>query len=63
MWFLAGLHVVDMANHTAHKLIGWRNPIDFTTGETPDISPFFKFSFYDKVTYMESNVKFPNTNE
>ena len=40
-------------NHTAYKSTDWRNPIEKSTGQTPDISGLLDFYFWDKVIYYD----------
>jgi hypothetical protein len=55
-WELAN----DIINVTAVESLNWRTPWELAKGETPDISPFYQFRFYDKVRYTVPGIAFPN---
>ena len=48
-WLLCLKWTADIMNHTAEKSLGWRLPIEVLTGQTPDISIFLCFLFWDVV--------------
>jgi hypothetical protein len=45
------------------KPFGWITPIKKRTGETPDISAFAQFKFYEKVYYHDPGQPFQETKE
>jgi hypothetical protein len=47
-WCYCMKYMVDCLNHTSHKTIGYRVPMERLYGMTPDIS-MFRFSFYEPV--------------
>jgi len=49
----------DLLNLRALKSLGWQNAYQATLGETRDISPYFQFKLWDKVTYANPGVTFP----
>jgi hypothetical protein len=50
-WLLALMYVCLLLNHLASSALGWKTPIQALTGQTPDISKFLHFSFYEPVYY------------
>jgi hypothetical protein len=54
-------HLCDCNNHTAHKSLKWRTPMEEIDGETPDIS-VFRYSFWEPVWYLEGPAQFPERN-
>jgi hypothetical protein len=60
-WLLALMYVCLLLNHLASAALGWKTPMQLLTGQTPDISPFLHFSFYQPVYYHSYTVKFPST--
>ena len=59
-WCYAMMWVIDCLNHSAHKGLDWRTPVEKLTGNTPDISVFC-FSFWQPVYYYEPTAKYPKT--
>jgi hypothetical protein len=53
--------IVDCLNHSAHKGLEWRTPMEKLHGHTPDIS-MFRFAFWEPVWYYEPTAKFPKPN-
>ena len=48
-WLLLGQWIADVMNHTAERSLGWKTPMEVYTGQTPDISKFMLFMFWDVV--------------
>ena len=46
----------DLLNLRALKSLGWQNAYQATLRETRDISPYFQFKLWDKVTYTNPGV-------
>ena len=46
---LALIYVCYVTNHVALERLGWRCPIEWITGSTPDISVILRFIFYEPV--------------
>jgi hypothetical protein len=64
VWFWIAKYLVDIHNVTADEtLLGWATPWSKRRGETPDISAFLQFRFYEKVYYHDPSQKFPSTKE
>ena len=59
-WLLALLHVCFLRNHIAYKSLGWRTPIEWLLGHTPDISALLQFRFYQPIYYCTDDAKFPS---
>jgi hypothetical protein len=63
-WLLALIYVCLLLNHLASAALGWKSPEQVLTGQTPDISKFMHFSFYEPVYYHAYSDTFPSaTNE
>ena len=52
-WFRLAAHISDVTNCTAYKSLGWRTPLEKSTGETPDISGLLIFKFWEPVYYYD----------
>ena len=63
LWFLCMLYTVQLLNHTAMEALKWRTPVEAAFGETPDISMFLQFEFYEPVYYLSPDASFPETKE
>jgi hypothetical protein len=61
MWLLALMYVCILINHLASATLGWKPPLRVLTGQTPDISAFLHFSFFDPVYYHAYSDTFPST--
>jgi hypothetical protein len=48
-WLLAMMYVCILLNYLASAAVGWKSPEQILTGQTPDISKFMHFSFYEPV--------------
>ena len=56
LWDYGLMHVAALMNRTASNsgYLNGRTPLELITGETPDISEFLDFGFYDRVWYREN---------
>ena len=61
-WSDAMMHTTALHNHTFYKSINNKTPWELVKSDTPDISPFWNFHFYQKVRYLQPDNKFPNKN-
>ena len=52
-WLLALQYACFVINHLASQRLGWRTPMEWLTGSTPDITPLLAFIFYQPVYYRE----------
>ena len=52
-WYRLAAHISDITNCTAYASLGWRTPIEKSTGETPDISGLLLFKFWEPVYYYD----------
>jgi hypothetical protein len=59
-WLLAMMCVCLLLNHLASAAVGWNSPEQVLTGQTPDISKFMHFSFYEPVYYNTHSNHFPS---
>ena len=65
-WFKLSNYISEVQNRIALKTLEWRTPLEIRDGETPDISAYLLFSFWEKVYYMDPDSvtgKFPNNKE
>ena len=51
LWFHAIKYIAGIHNHTAKESMRWAVPIQVRHGETPDISKYLMFKFYEPVYY------------
>ena len=63
VWYWMAKYLVDIHNITADETLGWATPWSKRRGETPDISAFLQFRFYEHVYYLDPEQKFPGTKE
>jgi hypothetical protein len=59
-WLLALMYVCLLLNHLASAALGWKPPLQVLTGQTPDISKFLHFSFFEPVYYHAYSDNFPS---
>ena len=59
-WLLCLMYVCLLLNHLASAALDWVPPKQKLTGQTPDISKFLHFSFYEPVYYHPYNDSFPS---
>ena len=51
VWYDAAKYLVDIHNVTSDETLGQRTPSSARDGETPDISAFLQFQFYETVYF------------
>ena len=61
-WCYAVEHAADIHNHTYNVTAGWV-PYTKVFGDSPDISPFYKFSFYQDIIYKDVTSSFPHSTD
>ena len=54
-WLLCLEYVSYIMNRMASKSLSWRTPYESLTGITPDISVIYRFFFYDKIYFRNTN--------
>jgi hypothetical protein len=54
------MYVCLLLNHLASSALGWKTPMHALTGQTPDISKFLHFSFYEPVYYHLYSNSYPS---
>ena len=63
-WLLAGQYMCFIENHLAREGLGWRTPMEWVNGFTPDISQILQFQFYEPVYYkLIDHEKWGGSNE
>ena len=62
-WYWMAKYLVDIHNITSDVTLGWTTPWSKRRGETPDISAFLQFRFYEPVYYLDTSQPFPSTKE
>ena len=62
-WLLALKYVAFILNHVALAKLGWRTPIEWLFGYTPDITCILQFIFYEPVYYRLVDTKVGETDE
>jgi hypothetical protein len=62
LWDYLATYVAETHSRTAHPLwnLHGRTPYEITVGETPDISEWFEYEFYEPCWYLD-NADFPDT--
>ena len=63
VWLQACEYIADVHNICADETLGWRTPHEKRHGDTPDISAYLQFQFYEKVLYLDPTETFPATKE
>jgi hypothetical protein len=60
LWDHGFEHTDQIRQNTARNNLGWRTPLEVLTGDTPDISDFLDFGYYDWVWYWDpTSARFP----
>jgi len=62
-WLLACEYLADIHNITADETLNWKTPWEKRKLETPDISAYLQFTFWEKVYYLDNDEKFPSTKQ
>ena len=55
--------MADIHNVTSDETLKWKTPHSKRKGETPDISAYMQFHFYEKVYYLDPTAVFSDTKE
>jgi hypothetical protein len=63
VWLQAFQYLADIHNVTADETLDWRTPRSVRNGTQTDISPFIQYQFWEPITYLDSEEKFPSTKE
>ena len=63
VWLWAAKYLADIHNITADETLDWKTPWSKRKGETPDISAFLQFKFYERIYFLDPKMKFPETKE
>jgi hypothetical protein len=63
LWFQVVKYLADLHNHCADETLRWRTPLEIRHGDTPDISAFLQFEFYEPIYYLDSRLSFPSSKE
>ena len=53
------LYSAQIINHSAHPSLNWRTSHECFFGDTPDVSVFWGFKFWQKLRYLVNYVKLP----
>jgi len=56
-------YLADLHNITADETLNWKTPWQKRKMETPDISVYLQFTFWEKVYYLDTDEKFPSTKQ
>ena len=57
----ATIYCCQINNHVSRRSLGFRTPMEVSTGHTPDISKF-RFHFYEPLWFFEPKMKLPKSN-
>ena len=61
-WLLVLECVCFIRNHTARERLGWRTPVEWLLGYTPDITVMLIFHFWEPVYYAANEAEWPSDN-
>jgi len=59
VWLLALQYVCFLQNHIALKSLGWKTPVEWLLGFTPDISVLLQFEFWEPIYFALFEPSFP----
>ncbi len=61
LWDFCAMYHSEIRNFTAHPLFNLhgRTPYELATGQTPDISEYTDFGWYDTIWYLDQEAAFP----
>ncbi len=62
VWLLVLEYVCFIRNHMARERLGWRTPIEWLLGYTPDITVMLIFHFWEPVYYATNEAEWPSDN-
>ena len=60
MWLLCLIYVVFLLNHLATESLGWKTPLEVTTGQKTDVSAFLQFRWWEPVYYLADARTYPS---
>jgi hypothetical protein len=63
LWLTMAKYLADIHNTTVDKTLDWQIPLGEQKGETPDISAFLQFKYYEKIYSLDTQMKIPSTKE
>jgi hypothetical protein len=63
LWLTMAKYLADNHNITADETLDWQIRLGKQKGETPDISAFLQFKYYEKCYFLDTQMKFPSTKE
>jgi hypothetical protein len=63
VWLQSFQYMADIHNVTADETLNWKTPKSIRNGTQTDISPYIQFQFWEPVTYLDTEEKFPSTKE
>ena len=62
-WLEACEYLTDIHNICADETLNWQVPVTVRHGNTPDISAYLQFRFYEKIFYLDPKETFPDSKE
>jgi hypothetical protein len=63
VWLEAQIYLAKIHNIVADPTLDHRSPKEARHGETPDISAYLLFKFYQKIWYLDTTSSFPDSKE
>jgi hypothetical protein len=63
VWLDAQIYLAKIHNIVADPTLDHRSPKEARHGETPDISKYLLFKFYQKIWYLDTTSSFPDSKE
>ena len=63
LWLFCAQWLSSIHNITSKEQLKYRTPYEIRHGDTPDISPYLQFTFYEPVLYLDNQQTFPCSKE
>ena len=63
LWYLCHQYICAVHDCCANEHLNWATPLQFSTGDTPDISHILQFRWYEPVLYLDPTTSHPRTKE
>ena len=64
LWYFAAMLVISIHNICSNPLLpDEMSPLQYLRGETPDISAYLQYTFYQRVLYLDHEGSFPESKE
>jgi hypothetical protein len=61
VWLQAMEYLAYIHNITSDETLEWKTPRSIRVGTQTDISPYIQFQFWEPITFLDTEEKFPST--